>query len=323
VIIKEPRHVASELRYALRKGVFVSIEDLAVTDRGLACNCVCPNCSVALEACMGEVRQHYFRHSKDSSDCGVTNESVLHAYAKQCLMDAVGTDKLFNIPRIEKGKYIPKTLSGEISDSVTITAAVLEYRDGNTGMVTDVRLTASNGWVVNVEIKVTHGIDETKATKIITGKAFTLEIALDAHALTSFKLEDVKKDIFGLNGKTVWNHPEAQSWQHNPKLTSSAKSVLTKPIINPTPRLPPRHVITIPQNVSYELQDCYLSHNVTSDDNGLNVSLEFCDKNGEVLNLPVIRAHANYYDNVFSQLQPGTKINVSTYNGEVVNVRKH
>ncbi|MDP5136692.1 hypothetical protein ORJ04_12110 [Rheinheimera baltica] len=301
----------------------MSIEDLAVAERGLACNCVCPNCNVALEACLGEIRQHYFRHCKDSSDCGVTNESALHAFAKQCLKRAVGTDKVFKIPRVEVGKVIPKTLSGEISDSVMIAAAELEYRDKNTGTITDVRLTTSNGWVLNVEIKVTHGIDETKATKIVTSKAFTLEISLNTHTRTSFKLEEVEKDIFGFNGKTVWNHPEAHSWQHNPKNIYKAKSVTPKPKTNPPPRLPPRQQINIPQDVSYELKDCYLSHDVHVDDNGLNVLLEFCDEHGEVLKLPVIKFNAKYYASIFEKLEPGSKIMVIKHNSEIVSIRRY
>lgn len=323
MIIKEPRHVATELRYALRNGVFVSIEDLSLAERGLACNCICPNCSVALEACLGEIRQHYFRHCKDSSDCGATTESVLHAFAKQCLKNAVGTEKVFKIPRIEEGKYIPKSLGGEKSDSVTITAAELESRDETTGTITDVRLTTSNGWIVNVEITVTHGIDRTKTAKIIAGKAFTLEITLDTHSLNSFKLEDVEKDIFGLDGKTVWNHPDAESWQHNPKLTYNSKPKFPRPKINPPPRLPPRQVIVIPQDVSYELKDCYLSHSAIPVDDGMYLTLEYCDENGEVLNLPVIKTYARHYADLFSQLQPGAKIMVIRHNGEVVNVRKY
>ncbi|WP_240219773.1 hypothetical protein [Rheinheimera hassiensis] len=253
----------------------------------------------------------------------MTNESLLHAFAKQCLKKAVGTDKVFKIPRVEVGKVIPKTLSGEISDSVMITAAELEYRDENIATIPDVRLTTSNGWVLNVEIKVTHGIDKTKTTKIIAGKAFTLEITLDTHSQNSFKLEEVEKEIFGINGKTVWNHPEAQIWQHNPKSTYKARSAAVSPVVHPPPRLPPREKINLPQDVCYELKDCYLSHDVSADDNGLNVVLEFCNEHGEVLKLPVIKFNARYYASIFEELEPGSKIMVITHNSEIVSVRRY
>lgn len=47
---KEPRHVASELTFAIREGKLVSIADLSLSERGLASNCYCPQCHVALEA---------------------------------------------------------------------------------------------------------------------------------------------------------------------------------------------------------------------------------------------------------------------------------
>ena len=49
--------------FGLRNGVHITVNDLSETERGLACNCVCPLCKEPFEARLGNVRIHHFAHS--------------------------------------------------------------------------------------------------------------------------------------------------------------------------------------------------------------------------------------------------------------------
>lgn len=42
--------------FALRDGIIISIDDLDESERGLACNCVCPHCGDKFQARMGNIR---------------------------------------------------------------------------------------------------------------------------------------------------------------------------------------------------------------------------------------------------------------------------
>ncbi len=49
--------------FGLRNGVHITVNDLSETERGLACNCVCPLCKDPFEARLGNIRIHHFAHS--------------------------------------------------------------------------------------------------------------------------------------------------------------------------------------------------------------------------------------------------------------------
>lgn len=73
------------LPFAMRTadGQFVSPEDVS---RGLACNCVCPECGDPVQARHGTERAWHFAHST-SSDCVGAYEKSVHEAAKQLLRD--------------------------------------------------------------------------------------------------------------------------------------------------------------------------------------------------------------------------------------------
>lgn len=71
----------------LRNDTFVHISEV---DRGLDCNCACPECAMPLVAKKGLEREHHFAHAGTSHPfgCGGDIESPLHLYAKQVIAEA-------------------------------------------------------------------------------------------------------------------------------------------------------------------------------------------------------------------------------------------
>lgn len=56
-------------------------------EKGLACNCICFECSEPVVAKKGEKNEHHFAHSSNKEGCHINPESILHKFAKQVIME--------------------------------------------------------------------------------------------------------------------------------------------------------------------------------------------------------------------------------------------
>jgi hypothetical protein len=137
-------------------GTMISIIDAL---RGLDCECVCPQCSIALVACKGEIVRPYFRHYADSATCEGARETALHLYAKQLI-----TSKL----RLR----LPYDL-GEMK------SAQSEVRLPN-GIQPDV-LAEFASETLAIEIWVAHQVPADKTERYIENLQAALEIDLRAY----------------------------------------------------------------------------------------------------------------------------------------------
>ena len=54
--------------FGIRNGEIIAIRDVSESEKGLKCNCVCPNCGGVFQARMGNVREWHFAHTKDGCD---------------------------------------------------------------------------------------------------------------------------------------------------------------------------------------------------------------------------------------------------------------
>lgn len=54
--------------FGIRNGEIITIGDVPESEKGLKCNCVCPNCGGVFQARMGNVREWHFAHTKDGCD---------------------------------------------------------------------------------------------------------------------------------------------------------------------------------------------------------------------------------------------------------------
>lgn len=147
------------LRYGLKGKNFVSID---VVQKGLQCDCKCPNCGTKLVAKKGKNNKHHFAHY-NCADCNHGAESALHLLAKSILEQ-------------RKELFLPDYRRNKTGRIVRFTDVDLESRDYD-GFVPDVVLRKKDH-ALCVEILVTHSVDEEKRKKIENSKVSTLEVDL-------------------------------------------------------------------------------------------------------------------------------------------------
>lgn len=184
-----------ELYHAVKNDQLVHIFDV---ERGRSCGCVCAGCREPLIAKKGKIRRHHFAH--DNKDgCTWGPETALHFAAKEILKNA----REVWIPGITT-KFLkreePLVKPGYISlDRVTLESP-------KEGFVPDAVI-EHKGRSLIVEIKVTHGVDETKLSKIKSAGISALEIDLSRtprHATIS----ELELLILDENRNKRWLHNE-------------------------------------------------------------------------------------------------------------------
>ncbi len=188
------------LQFALRNNELVSIYDVS---NGLACDCVCPECGATLIARQGSNRTYHFAHYK-SEECEKGIETALHLLGKRIVEQ---TKRLFvpRIPGIEKSV-------GKVTE---YDEAIEEKRiDGS--IKPDVQLRArmnlwGAGLVLNVEIRVSHAVDDAKKYKLLELGIPTVEIDL-SNISTDYTEESIEQLILcGKNTKWIYS-PRAKQY---------------------------------------------------------------------------------------------------------------
>ncbi|MBW3139563.1 hypothetical protein KUV56_08550 [Ferrimonas balearica] len=194
-----------ELQYGLKDGVLVHIGEV---DSGLACNCHCPHCQSALIARKGDIRAHHFAHHS-STDCGAGPETALHMMAKevidskrQLMLPAQSlTLKDDRLPNLTLVRFTAPQVT-ELS-SVEIESATSDYRP-------DLSVVTQEGEPLDIEIKVTHEVDDLKVSKVQSLRRTMIEIDL-----SSLPRDSSKADI---EHAVMWSAPRHyvhSDWQQS------------------------------------------------------------------------------------------------------------
>jgi len=123
--------------------------------RGLNCNCICPECKTKLVAKKGEINKHHFAHS-NGQNCIKALETAIHLLAKQIISQA---DEIF------------------LSKDQVFTYDLCELEKSYEDIIPDVILTKDDE-IIFVEIVVTNNIDRDKEIKIKRINIKTLVIDL-------------------------------------------------------------------------------------------------------------------------------------------------
>jgi hypothetical protein len=172
------------LGYACKEGMLVHISEV---DTGLACGCICPNCGERLIARKGEMNEHHFAHDHNSYCIGAY-ESALHLLAKEVVsqgrelfmpeleiqVSLVGVDGIELYRENSQSAYILQYEKVEVEQTVD------SYRPDLTlileqTIITD-RIYYGMESCIDVEVKVTHGVDEEKLAKVATVNRPMIEI---------------------------------------------------------------------------------------------------------------------------------------------------
>lgn len=156
-------------------GKIVGIDEV---EKGLACNCVCPNCGAVLEARKGKIRVHHFAHY-DKDETSFCSESALHLAAKEVLKEAreialpalkISIDacrkEIEVLPDGHKFNYDHVEIERSfLLDKELIRPDIVVYNSNDKATLA-------------IEILVSHAVDEEKKQKIKLAKLTTIEIDL-------------------------------------------------------------------------------------------------------------------------------------------------
>lgn len=184
-----------EMKYALRNGDLVSIDDV---EAGLKCNCICPHCKTTLVARKGKLRVHHFAHYS-TADCEHGAETGLHIMAK----NFISQSKTIFVPDYPKSVY-EMTKTGKVFQF----SSVEEEKQISSEIRGDVLLTFE-GRILNVEIKVNHAVDDMKKYRLFNAGIATVEIDL-GDMVNDYSEESVRAVILSGKKTTLLYSPKAK-----------------------------------------------------------------------------------------------------------------
>lgn len=122
---------------------------------GLNCNCVCSKCGKLLEAVQGKKKEWHFRHH-ESTDCVGSEETLLHKFAKQIILENRSIAKS-SADLIEYKNPLVESIVGDFKADVIV---------------------FSNDERVIIEIKVTHANSRSKEDYYRASEQKSIEIDL-------------------------------------------------------------------------------------------------------------------------------------------------
>ncbi|QSR35616.1 hypothetical protein CFI10_11510 [Marinobacterium iners] len=207
--------------YAIDKKTNKIVDVLSVPN-GKECGCICPNsdCSASLIAIANYQKRNnkiwkksaHFRHESDVY-CSGTEESIIHRYAKQIIEE----DKSFFFKKYDilieaedfMGVQYKSGCYRAFNTIIKLHNVQQEAQHGNIRAdVLAELLIAGQTYPLNIEIHVTHPVDDQKLQKIKKMDLSTIEIDL-----SDLLEEATNPDLRQLLRKAL-QAPERQTWLH-------------------------------------------------------------------------------------------------------------
>ena len=209
---KTKKQIKYEFGISIEDGKVLHISE--ISQRGKACNCICPFCGKALEAKLGKGgRIRHFAHSKEESlTCNeyYANESGLHKLAKQIFTenDHIVLPKfylegkkddncnIFDHRQVEKF-YCSDEYNFEYKD------VVLEKRFSD--FAPDIILSSGNH-AIYVEIAVKHFVDDEKKSVIRENNISCIEIDISDfyNSEVEFSRDKLEKKLIEETDRKSW-----------------------------------------------------------------------------------------------------------------------
>jgi hypothetical protein len=185
-----------QLDHAIKDGSLVHISEVP---SGLKCSCTCPCCRDSLIAKKGRIKAHHFAHVHD--DCGYGVQTALHLMAK----DIIAQEKKIMIPPIVLSNFDVK--NGPYKPAQLINVDFVEIEKHYDQIVPDIVVTVGRRKLF-VEIKVTHGVGETKKRQVEEIGISMMEIDLSSTG-RMVSMEELRDIII--------NKTEGKRWIFNSK----------------------------------------------------------------------------------------------------------
>lgn len=170
--------------------------------RGLACQCRCVVCNEPLMARQGDVRLHHFAHTSNREPCESSHESLLHKYAKQLIVNAMG----LVMP-------ITPAISHFLGCSETSGQGILQYllpvvEEEAVGAIRpDILLVTTDGVQVAIEVAYSSFCDLEKVAEFERLALPALEIDLSVFTPENFDPILVRETVVDNVEKKTWVWP--------------------------------------------------------------------------------------------------------------------
>lgn len=197
--------------------------------RGLACNCTCFECGETILARKGDIKEHHFAHANNKDSCTIQPESVLHKYAKQVIIDAMGIT-------------LPSVPSSDIDTTWWAFDKIIP--EFHLGKIRPDLACYVNGEPIFIEIAVTHFLDKEKLQIIQSMNVKTIEIDLSRLLKTEVVIpsDEAKQHILENLDHKTWLYPAEPQAQ--------MLDQITKQHANEELKVPPSTVTTDISNLS-------------------------------------------------------------------------
>ena len=174
-------------------------------EKGLACNCICFECSEPVVAKKGDKNEHHFAHSSNKESCHINPESILHKFAKQVIMEA-------------KAAVLPPLPNTDEFEARTWQFTRL-IEEQAVGSIRPDIVASIDDETVFIEVAVTSFVDTDKLDFIKRLGIKTVEIDLREILNQSMDIPSEEARIFILNqvDNKKWLYPEAKEIKVQPK----------------------------------------------------------------------------------------------------------
>lgn len=186
---------------------------------GRACDCVCPGCSVPLQARKGEQNVWHFAH--DGRACTTGAETAIHRMAKQIL----AAERTIKLPAVQVTLSAvdafgrERTVSALLAKPHVASYATVDLEVAHANRRADAIGTSEFGVQHWIEVYVRHAVDLDKARDLEAREYISYEIGLsDVHAYTS--LEQLRTAIVA--------SPERVKWISYPGMSALRQSLSEK-----------------------------------------------------------------------------------------------
>lgn len=153
--------------YGRRNNQLIHVGDLdREFERGLPCNCVCPDCGRALQAHLGAKKAWHFQHQAKDVNCNPQPMTLLHAFVR----DELAMRNHLAIPSKQvfvEFQEVGKQWAAEVQVPAEEWNFVISETERRFDKVQpDVYVESDTQHKIAIEVRVTHAVDEAKVKEL-------------------------------------------------------------------------------------------------------------------------------------------------------------